>query len=78
MKANLLNTAAGGSSTADDVLIRRPEQARLAGGVSVDTIKRWERVGISPPPVELGPRLKAQWRSVWMGFLASRQRGKAA
>lgn len=57
----------------DDVLLRRPEQARLAGGVSIDTIKRWERVGICPPPVRIGPRFSGQWRSVWMAWLAGRK-----
>jgi hypothetical protein len=33
------------NDNAGDVLIRRPEQARLAGGVSIDTIRRWERLG---------------------------------
>jgi predicted DNA-binding transcriptional regulator AlpA len=56
----------------DDVLLRRPEMARLAGNVSVDTIKRWARVGICPPPVRVGPRLAAQWRSVWISWLAKR------
>ena len=77
MKAKLLDTAAR-APTADDVLIRRPEQAQLAGGISVDTVKRWEREGICPPPVRLGPRFSAQWKSVWMGWLASRQTGRAA
>ena len=59
--------------TPDDVLLRRPEMARLAGNVSVDTIKRWERVGICPPPVRVGPRLAAQWRSVWLAWLGQRR-----
>ena len=57
---------------ADDVLLRRPDMARLAGNVSVDTIKRCEREGICPPPVRVGPRLAAQWRSVWLDWLARR------
>lgn len=69
----LAQPATDKSSLADDVLIRRPEQARLAGGVSVDTIKRWEREGICPPPIKIGPRLTGQWRSVWMAWLVGRK-----
>jgi hypothetical protein len=57
-----------------DVLIRRPQMAALAGNVSVATVKRWERLGICPPCVEIGPRLKGQWLSVWMAWLTGRQR----
>jgi predicted DNA-binding transcriptional regulator AlpA len=57
----------------DDVLLRRPEQARLAGNVSVDTIKRWEREGICPRPVRIGPRFSGQWRSVWLAWLSGRK-----
>lgn len=61
------------SFSEDDVIIRRPEQARLAGGVSVDTIKRWEREGICPRPVRIGPRFTGQWRRVWLDWLKARQ-----
>lgn len=70
MKSKLRTSTA---TAPDDVLLRRPEMARLAGNVSVDTIKRWERVGICPPPVRVGPRLAAQWRSVWLDWLSRRQ-----
>ena len=66
------------AAAADDVIIRRPEQARMAGNVSIQTVKRWEREGICPPPVRIGPRLSGQWRSVWLGWLSRRQRGRAA
>jgi predicted DNA-binding transcriptional regulator AlpA len=60
----------------DDVVLQRKEMARLAGGVSIPTIKRWEREGLCPPPVRIGPRLAGQWRSVWLDWLS--QRRKAA
>lgn len=72
-----LPTSAASPGGGDDEIIRRPIMARLAGNVSVDTIKRWEREGICPPPVRIGPRLAGQWRSVWMAWLAGRSR-KAA
>ena len=74
MKSKLLTSTA---PAPDDVILRRPEMARLAGNVSVDTIKRWERVGICPSPVRVGPRLAGQWRSVWLDWLASRNTARA-
>jgi predicted DNA-binding transcriptional regulator AlpA len=72
MKAKALDTTTAPTAP-DDVLIRRAEQARLAGDVSIDTIKRWEREGICPPPVRIGPRFSGQWRSVWLAWLNRRK-----
>jgi hypothetical protein len=58
---------------ADNVLSRRHEMARMAGGVSIATVKRWGRVGIRPSAVRIGPRLSGQWKSVWMRWLAERR-----
>ena len=55
----------------DDMLIRRAEMARLAGGVSIASVKRWERgEGLAPKPVRIGQRTSGQWRSVWLAWLA--------
>jgi predicted DNA-binding transcriptional regulator AlpA len=55
-----------------DTLIRRAEQARLAG-VHADTVRNWQKRGICPPPVQIGPRLTGQWRNIWVAWLQGRQ-----
>jgi predicted DNA-binding transcriptional regulator AlpA len=73
MTARIGRAQAQAGPAEGDLLIRRPEQARLAGNVSIATIKRWESAGICPPPVRIGPRLAGQWKSVWLAWLAGRK-----
>ena len=53
-----------------DRILRRPKMAEMAG-VSVATLKRWSRLGVIPPMVQIGPRLSGQWESVWREWLTS-------
>lgn len=56
-----------------DVLTRREAALRL--GISVDTLRAWERSGIGPRVVRVSPRLARYYAADLADFIARRARG---
>jgi predicted DNA-binding transcriptional regulator AlpA len=56
----------------DEVFIRKSEAARRLG-VTIRTLERWERAGLFPRRIQLGPQAVAYRASDLQQFAESRQ-----